>query len=188
MATPILVKLGGPGGGGRMSTGWSPSGAGEPPRATESPHRRRHSRPPWYARHVAPWAAAGLIIIGGSSAFVMMHRSPTAHPRAQAAVCGLVTCAVASAAIAASRGPGVPSTPNDSPSPNASSRAPAAAAPEPTPSPAPSARPSPAPSPTPSATPSPRSKHHGRPRPRPTPTDSSPPDDLQHHNDYLPWW
>jgi hypothetical protein len=167
-----------------MSAGWSPSGAGEPPRPTESLHRRRHSRPPWYARHIAPWAAAGLIVIGGSSAFVIMHKSPVAHPPAQAAICGLVTCAVASAAVSASRGPTVPSTPTGSPRPNASSRAPAAAVPEPTPSPTPSPAPSPAPSP--------RSKHHRPPRPRPTPTptepwspwpsNSSPPDDQQHHH------
>jgi hypothetical protein len=179
--TPILVRLGGPGGGGRMSTGWSSSGANEPPRATESLRRSRHSRPPWYARHVAPWAAAGLIVIGGLSAFVMMHRSPAAHPRAQAAICGLVSCAVVSTAASPSRRPAVPSTPNSLPPPKASSRAPAPVAPEPTPSPAPS------------PAPSPRSKHHRRQRPlptptepwRPSPTDSSPPDDQQ-HNAWLP--
>lgn len=180
MDTPILIRSDGPRGGGRMPTGCSSSGASEAPCATKSLHRSRHSSPPWYARHVAPWAAAGLIVIGGSSAFVMMHRSPVAHPRAQAAVCGLVSCAVVSAAASTSRGPMVPSTPRGSPAPEPSSRAPAAAAPEPAPAPAPS----------------PRSKHHRRPRPRPTPTepwrpsppDSSPPDDQQNHDAWSPWW
>lgn len=155
-----------------MPTGGS-SGASEPPSTTEPRiSDRRRSRLTWRARYVAPWAAAGVIVIG-SSALVMMHQ-PTvaAHPRAQTAFCGLVACAVLRSDAAISRAPTTVPSPIPSPSPRASTSAAAAApAPDPTPSPTscPKSHPRQAPTPTDPWSPS----------PDPTHTCSPPPPDWQ---------
>src|SRR5258708_39433049 len=130
------------------SRGWS-----EPPCATEPPFGgRRYSRLTWRARYMVPWAAAGLIIIGASSAFVMVHQPAVAHPRARTAFCGLVACTVLHSDASTSRVPTAVPSSSASPSSKASTRAAAAPPPELAPSP------------------TPRRGHHHRPRPWPTPT------------------
>jgi hypothetical protein len=159
IATSILITSGRPGRG-RMSTGPS-SGASEPPSATEPPlSGRQFSRPPWRTRYLAPWAAAGLIVISGSGAFVILHK-PVGQPRAPTAFCGLVTCAVLRSDAPASRAAAPPLSTNPSPS-TATSAAPA---PEPTPLPTPTPRPRPTPEPTPNRTPSPHPTHTSSPKP-----------------------
>jgi len=148
-----------------MPTGPS-SSASEPPSATEPPLTgRRHSRLTRRAGYLAAWAAAGLIVIGGSSALVMIHKSaPAAHPRAQTAFCGLVACAVLRSDASLSRMPTTAPSSSPSPSPEASTRSAVAAAPAP----------APAPEPTPTPRPKHRPRHHPRPRPAPTPTPADP--------------
>jgi hypothetical protein len=147
-----------------MSTGPA-SGANEPPGATEPLlSGRPYSRRIWRARYVAPWAAAGLIVLGVAGAFVMLHQ-PVRHPRAPTAFCGLVTCAALRSEASASRLPQPIRLPRSSPSPS-----PRASTPTPvTTGPAPALAPSPSPAPTP------RPRTHPRPRPRPAPTPTSEP-------------
>ncbi len=137
-----------------MSTGPS-SGASEPPSATEPPlSGRQFPRPTWRTRYLAPWAAAGLIVISGSGAFVILHK-PVGPSRAPTAFCGLVTCAVQRSDASASRA----ATPPPSTNPSTATATSAAAAPEPTP------RTRPTPEPTPTRAPSPHPTHTSSPKP-----------------------
>ena len=165
---------------GQASGSSEPSGATEPPRGG-----RPYSRLTWRARVMAPWAA-GLIVIGGSGAFLMLHNPPvSARPRAQAAVCGLVTCAMLRSNAAPSRTP--TGSPGFSPSPSLrppTTPAVAAAAPPPQPaappSPRPRPRPRPTPTPDPTPTPTPDPTPTPTPTPDPTPTDPWPSPDPTH--------
>src|SRR5215469_18697801 len=181
-----------------MPTGLS-SGADEPSSSTESPPSGRpHSRLPRRARYMVPWAA-GLIVVGGSGAFLAFHNPPDAErPRAQTALCGLLSCAALRSAASASRAPADAPSSSPTPSPTSPTRAVTAVAPGPEPTPSPAPRPGPRPTPAPEPTPT-------GPWPWPDPTrtwpppswppdPSSPPPDpdwppghRRHHDHWSPW-
>jgi len=142
----------------------SPSPEPDPPSAGG----RRHS---WLARaagrgggwgHPITWAAAGLVLLGGSGVAVLLHE-PGGRAQVQTAYCGLVTCAVLRSTAATSGVPAGAAHPTPAPSsPLASSRAPArTAATIPAPAAASSPRAQAGPNPAPAAAP--------RPAPRPAP-------------------
>jgi hypothetical protein len=151
-----------------MSTGQSSDSAG-PPQESD-PHfggGRRHS---WLAGtrwHPVTLVAAGLLLLGGSGAAVLLNE-PGGRAQAQTAYCGLVTCAVLRSTAASSRVPGaLHPTPAPS-SPLASSRAPAPSATTiPAPKPAPSSRAAFVSNPT--AAPAPRPTRRPAPKPGPGP-------------------
>ena len=119
---------------------WSDS-AEPPPGAEPAVTGRKNSRPGPRGRYPVVWAAAGLVLIGGSAAIVAMHESG-ARPRSQPVFCGLVECSVLRSEAAAAGAPAA-SAPQPFPSPVAPSRT----VPAPTPQPAPPARPAPSPAP-----------------------------------------
>lgn len=109
------------------------------------------------------WAAAGLVVIGGAGAILATHEpGGEPQPRAQAALCGLVSCADVPSAAATTPPAPQPSTPL--PSSPAVPAAKPASTPPPVSPPARALRPTPASTPTPVAAPPPA------PRPAPTPT------------------
>jgi hypothetical protein len=116
--------------------------------SSDAANPSRHS---WLAReggrgggwgHPMMWATAGLVLLGGSGAVVLLHE-PGGRPQAQTTYCGLVTCAVLRSTAATSSVPAgavhsaSPASPTPAPSPRlASPRAPAPPATTiPTPSP-----------------------------------------------------
>jgi hypothetical protein len=118
---------------GHMPTGSSddspsPSPEADPPSGGGRPHS-------WLARaeavgwgHPITWAAAGLLLLGGSGLAAALH-GPGGRARAQTAYCGLVTCAVLRSTAATSSVPAGAAHPTPAPSsPLASSRAPASTA------------------------------------------------------------
>jgi hypothetical protein len=147
-----------------------PSDSSEPPKETGPPaDRARYSLIARYARKPVVWAAAGLVVIGGTGAILVTQESGgQAQPRPQAALCGLVSCADVRSAVAGARsGPGAGPTPSSPvPSPLATPSATPTPTVPPVASPAPEPVPSalPAPAPAPSNTGPPRPAPH-RPRP-----------------------
>jgi hypothetical protein len=146
------------------------SDSAEPPEGTEPPaDGRRYSWIARYSRNPMVWAAAGLVVVGGTGAILATQESGgQAQPGAQAALCGLVSCAAVPSADASSppghrAGPGpapappapTPATPSATPRPAVAPPAPKPAsspkpASAPAPAPAPASSPAPAPAPTPS--------------------------------------
>jgi hypothetical protein len=146
-----------------MPTG-SSSNSVNPPREPDPPFGdgRRHS---WLASHgwyPVTWAAAALVLLGGSGAVFLLHE-PGRQAQAQTAYCGLVTCAVLRSAMANSSVPA--GDPHPTPASSSSLASPPTPVPTATtiriPSPTPSPRaaavstPTPAPSPRPTLTPAP---------------------------------
>jgi hypothetical protein len=158
---------------------WPWSDPAEPPPATETAFTGgKNSRPAPRGRYPVLWAAAGLVLIGGSAAAVAMHESG-GRPPTQPVFCGLVECSVLHSEAAAA------SAPTGSPraQPLASPAVPSRAAPAPTPmrtpqqapaTPAPSPAPVPAPTVTPPPAPGPGPTHWPGPRPVPTWTPPAP--------------
>jgi hypothetical protein len=140
---------------GHMPTGSSDDSASPSPEA--NPPSGAGRRQSWLAReggrgggwgHPVTWAAAGLVLLGGSGVAVLLHE-PGGRARAQTAYCGLVTCAVLRSTAATSSVPAGAAHPTPAPSsPLASSRAPAPTA---TTIPSPAAAPSPGTGPAPAA-------------------------------------
>jgi hypothetical protein len=149
-----------------MPTGPSRDSA-NPPSEPDPPSAgsRRHS---WLSREGGrgggwgqpiTWAAAGLVLLGGSGIAVLLHE-PGRRVQAQATYCGLVTCAVLRSTAATSSVPAGAAHPTPAPSyPLASSRAPA-----------PTATTTPAPSPRAAAGSTPASASTPRPTPKPAPS------------------
>ena len=148
-----------------------PEGTGQPGRAAPpgAPESAAFGGRPYAwltrrGRNPVVWAAAGLVVIGGAGA-ILATQEPgrEAQPRAQAALCGLVSCADVPAAAATRPPAPQPSTQVPSSPAPAATHAPT---PPPAPAPAPvrALDPTPAPAPTPVASPPPV------PTPIPTPT------------------
>jgi hypothetical protein len=137
----------------------SPDGAEPPPSGG-----RRYT---WLTRHgrsPVMWAAAGLVVIGGAGAIMATHESGgEAQPRAQAALCGLVSCADVPSAASSRQPAPEPSTPLPSLPPDTARPVPA---PTPAAPPTPALAKVPAPAPTPVRPAVPATA----PRPAPTPT------------------
>jgi hypothetical protein len=164
-----------------MSDGPSNDPAEPPPGAQPGSGGRRYSRSIPRGRYPAVWMAAGLVLLGGSAAIVVMHESG-GRPSAQAAFCGLVECSVLRSAAAAAGEP--PGSPHPQPFPS-SLLTPAVPAPTPTPAPdrpprpkpttpgsgpAPGQAPAPAVTPTPAVSPEPARTPQPARTPGPVPT------------------
>ena len=158
-----------------MTTG-SSSGSAEPPQATEpSLSGRQYS---WLARcgrNPVAWAAAGLVVVGGTGAVLMVHE-PGGQISAQgAAYCGLVKCAILRSDATPTGQPGKHRRPEPTPSAQASAQA----APAPSPAPARAVKPAAAPPPTsvpqPTPQPQPSPVPSPAPAPKPSPTWTPPP-------------
>jgi len=147
-------------------------GEAEPPKVPEAAPfgGRSYSWLTKHGRNPAVWAAAGLVVIGGAGAIVATH-DPRGEPqpRAQAALCGLVSCADVPSAAATRPPPPQPSTPlPSSPAAPAATHAPTPApTPMPAPVPARAVEPASAPTPTPAAAPPPAPVPTRVPEPRP---------------------
>ena len=160
-----------------------------PPGAQSAVTGRKNPRPAPRGGYPVVWAAAGLVLVGGSAAIVAMHGSGGGS-RPQAAFCGLVECSVLRSEAAAASAP----TGNPHPQPALSPEVPSRTAPAPTPptGPAPTVPPPPAPAPGPT--------HRPGPLPVPTWTHPSPawpwpsrrvphwPPDRADWSDHSRWW
>jgi len=131
-----------------------PAGGGDP-----SSSGRGNTRPVTRRRYPALWAAAGLVLLGGSAGIVLLHDSG-GRPPTQTAFCGLVECSVLRSADSEPTGnprpapvPSSPLAPSRAAPVPVSARRPAPTTPAPTPVPAPV--PAPATSPAPAASPEP---------------------------------
>jgi len=71
----------------------APSGPGLSGATESAAGSRRDTRLSWRARSVAPWAALGLVVLGGAGGYALAHE-PAPQPREPSAFCGLVSCAV----------------------------------------------------------------------------------------------
>jgi hypothetical protein len=149
-----------------MPTGSSKDETG-PPGTTEPPPSRSGGNS-WLAQRVrypAAWAAAGLIVFGGTGAYLAFHPKGGRQPK-PTAFCGLVACTVLRADAAAAGHPR--SAPVPTPSALASKTPAVTPAPKPTAAPAPMPAPVPTTAPTaapsPTFTPPPRSPPPRRPQ------------------------
>jgi hypothetical protein len=147
---------------------WPWSDPAEPPPAAGTAYAGgKNTRPAPRGRYPVVWAAAGLVLIGGSAAVVAMHEAG-GRPRPQPVFCGLVECNVLRSEAAAASAPTGNPRAQPFPSPVAPSRtvppptpmrtpeaAPATPAPSPAPAPAPAVTPPPAPAPEPTHWPGP---------------------------------
>jgi hypothetical protein len=131
-----------------MPIGPSGDSAGPPEETQPPPDGPRNSRLARYVRTPVVWAAAALVLIAGTGALLVTQEAggQPAQPRAQAALCGLVSCADVRSAAASTRSArrAAPTRP-PSPAP--------AATPTPTGTPAPAVSPQPAPDPEPAPAP-----------------------------------
>jgi hypothetical protein len=149
----------------------------------------------WRARSVAPWAAVGLVVIGGAAGYALAQHGPTPQPQAQTAFCGLVSCAILHSDASAARAPAAHSHARPALSPQDAARGAVAV----TPASAPPAAGPPAagpPAAAPTRTPALRSRPAATrgpvptpvpaqpPAPRPVPTRAWPPQTRQPS----PWW
>jgi hypothetical protein len=156
------------------------SDSAEPPEGTDAPaDGRRYSWIARYGRNPMVWAAAGLVVVGGTGAILATQESGgQAQPGTQAALCGLVSCAAVPSADASSppghqAGPAPTPPPRAQPTPAAPSATPRpAVAPAVAPAPAPTSSPAPTPAPTPARPLPPLPPHpapHWPSQPRPWP-------------------
>jgi hypothetical protein len=156
-----------------MTTG-SSSGSAEPRQTTEPSLSGRQFS--WLARcgrNPVAWAAAGLVVVGGTGAVLMVHEPGGQISAQSAAYCGLVKCAIL-------RSDATPTGQPDKrlrPEPTPSAQAPAEAAPAPSPAPGRAVQPVSAPQPTsvPQPTPQPSPVPPPAPAPKPSPTWTPPP-------------
>jgi hypothetical protein len=148
---------------------WPWSDPAEPPLETETAFTGgRNSRPGPRGRYPVLWAAAGLVLIGGSGAAIAMHESG-GLARTQPVFCGLVECSVLRSEAAAASAP----TGSPGAQPVVSPAAPSRAAPAPTPVRTPQQAPA-TPAPSPAPPPAPVSGPTHRPGPLPVPTWTAP--------------